>query len=65
MQEATTLISTVGFPIAACVAMFYMINKTLKEFKTVIENHTKAIEGNTTLIKEVLEILKSKFTKGD
>lgn len=65
MQEATTLISTVGFPIAACIAMFYMINKTLKEFKVVIENHTKAIDGNNSLIKEVLEILKDNFKKGE
>lgn len=65
MQEATTLISTVGFPIAACIAMFYMINKTLKEFKVVIENHTKAIDGNNSLIKEVLEILKNNFKKGE
>ena len=65
METVLQIIQQYGFPIAACVAMFYMINKTLKEFKTVIENHTKAIEGNTTLIKEVLEILKSKFTKGE
>lgn len=36
MDELTTLISNVGFPIAAFCAMFYMCNTTIKE-------NTKAI----------------------
>lgn len=31
MNELTTLISNVGFPIAAFCAMFYMCNTTIKE----------------------------------
>lgn len=31
MEEFTTLISNVGFPIAAFCAMFYMCNSTIKE----------------------------------
>ena len=31
MDEITTLISNVGFPIAAFCAMFYMCNTTIKE----------------------------------
>ncbi len=31
MEELTTLISNVGFPIAAFCAMFYMCNTTIKE----------------------------------
>ena len=40
----TTLISNVGFPIAAFCAMFYMCNTTIKE-------NTKAIAECTTAIK--------------
>lgn len=29
MNEIATLISTVGFPIAACIGMFYLYNKTI------------------------------------
>lgn len=31
MEEFTTLIANVGFPIAAFCAMFYMCNTTIKE----------------------------------
>ncbi len=45
MDELTTLISNVGFPIAAFCAMFYMCNTTIKE-------NTKAlIEINNTINK--------------
>jgi hypothetical protein len=44
MDELTTLISNVGFPIAAFCAMFYMCNTTIKE-------NTKAIIECTTAIK--------------
>lgn len=44
MDELTTLISNVGFPIAAFCAMFYMCNTTIKE-------NTKTILECTTAIK--------------
>ncbi len=44
MDELTTLISNVGFPIAAFCAMFYMCNTTIKE-------NTKAIIDCTTAIR--------------
>jgi hypothetical protein len=44
MDELTTIISNVGFPIAAFCAMFYMCNTTIKE-------NTKAILECTTAIK--------------
>lgn len=36
MDELTTLISNVGFPIAAFCAMFYMCNTTIKENTKVL-----------------------------
>ena len=45
MDEFTTLISNVGFPIAAFCAMFYMCNTTIKE-------NTKALTDiNLTITK--------------
>ena len=44
MDEIITLISNVGFPIAAFCAMYYMCNTTIKE-------NTKAISDCTTIIK--------------
>jgi hypothetical protein len=38
MEEFTTLISNVGFPIAAFCAMFYMCNNTIKENSAALVN---------------------------
>lgn len=44
VTEITQLISSVGFPILACMAMFYMNNKTLTELKDTIQNNTTVME---------------------
>ena len=44
MDDISSIISNVGFPIAAFCAMFYMCNTTIKE-------NTKAILECTTAIK--------------
>lgn len=39
IQEIVTLISTVGFPIVACVFMWRFISTTLKDFtETMVQN---------------------------
>lgn len=43
MEEFATLVSNVGFPIAAFCAMFYMCNTTIKE-------NTKALTEISILI---------------
>lgn len=48
MDEIVTLISSVGFPIAAFVMMYYMCNTTLKE-------NTKAVTECTELIREIVK----------
>ena len=35
-QGIAQLISTIGFPIAACCAMFYLYDKTIKELTVAI-----------------------------
>ena len=39
----TQFISSVGFPIACCLAMFYYVNSTMKDLQKTIENNTLAI----------------------
>lgn len=48
IQDITTLITTVGFPIAACIALFWQ-NIKMSE---MIQNNTSAILELTTIIKE-------------
>lgn len=43
IQEICNAISSVGFPIVACGALFYMINTTMKELRDVIASLEKAI----------------------
>lgn len=50
----TTLIGSLGFPIAVCIACFWFINKTLN-------NITTALNNNTSVMKELLDERK----KGD
>ena len=50
IQDITTLITTVGFPIAACIALFWQ-NLKMSE---MISNNTEAILELTTIIKERL-----------
>lgn len=45
--EIVNAIGTVGFPIVACCALFWMINTTMKELTGAINKLTNAIaEGN-------------------
>ena len=48
----TSLIGSLGFPIVMCFALFYFINKTLKEMQTAIMNNTTAITELTKRLGE-------------
>ena len=43
----TTLIGSLGFPIAACIACFSMLNKERDEHKQEMAKVTEAINNNT------------------
>lgn len=43
MNEVVQLISTVGFPIAACLGMGWYISKTQESMRKVVEENTKAV----------------------
>lgn len=57
MQTITTMIGSLGFPIAACIAMFSMLNKERDEHKAEMAQITQAINNNTL----ALEALKGKL----
>lgn len=42
-QAIMNAIATVGFPIVACAALFWMINKALKELTAAVNNNTAAL----------------------
>ena len=60
VQTITTLIGSLGFPIAACIACFFMLNKERDEHKQEMAKVTEAINNNTL----ALEALKGKLDNG-
>lgn len=50
MNTIISMISNIGFPIAAFVAMFWMTNTTLKDLKTVITENTTLLTELSTKI---------------
>ena len=51
-------ISTFGFPIVACGALFWYIVKEQRETRKVLEELKTAIENNTNISREFLSIAK-------
>lgn len=58
MEEITTIISNLGFPIACVVAMFWMWNKEREDHKIEADKWTEAISNNTTVMQQILEVLR-------
>lgn len=56
-------ISTVGFPICACGALFWMINKQDESHKTEVNALRDVLDQNTRAIIELRDLIK--FMKED
>jgi RNA-splicing ligase RtcB len=52
VQEITQVISSVGFPIVACGALFWMINTTMKDLRDALTQLTKSIDQTNKLTEE-------------
>lgn len=48
-----TLVGSLGFPIVACIALFWMMNTTMKEFKETVAENTKAMTELVTIVKAI------------
>ena len=56
----TQLIGSLGFPIVACIALFYQINKQEERHKTEMEKLSDAVNNNTLAITQLTEKLSLK-----
>lgn len=54
----TTFISNVGFPIAACIALYVLVQNTQKAHKEEIESLRATIEQNTVVLVRLESIIK-------
>lgn len=57
VQTITTIITTVGFPIAVCLICFWYINKQTEVHKEETKAMTEAINNNNTLLQRLMEKL--------
>jgi hypothetical protein len=57
-MDFANLISTMGFPIACTVAMFYLLEKERDAHREETRQMTEAISNNTKIMERVLEILR-------
>lgn len=58
VTEIGTLISTLGFPIVASGALFWLNLKTSETYSKSIEEMRKTIEENSRIISEFISTLK-------
>ena len=45
VNDIVTLIGSLGFPIVACVGMFYLYNRTLKDFTSTLNDIAKSLKS--------------------
>lgn len=55
--EIFNLIGSYGFPIIACMAMFYFVQTTLKAMQQSISEMKKTVEQNTTVMNTLVNLL--------
>ena len=54
VNDIATLIGSLGFPIVACVGMFYLYNRTLKDFTSTLNDIVTQIKELREDIREVV-----------
>ena len=57
VQVIGQLIASLGFPIVACCAMFWMVNKNEERHKEEIGEMRKTIEDNTSVLVSLRELI--------
>ena len=60
-QMVITAISTVGFPIVMCGALFWKMDKQDKEHKEETSKTTEAINNNTVVLHMLMQMLSDKI----
>lgn len=58
INAVAELFSTLGVPVACLIAMFWLWNKEREDHKVAEEKLTDAINNNTVVIQQMLEVLR-------
>lgn len=59
LSAVSSLIGTLGFPIACVIAMFYMWNKEREDHKEEMSKVTEALNNNTVALTRLEMVLKN------
>ena len=51
----TSLIGSLGFPIACCIALFWYMTKMAKQHKEEMDKMSEAINNNTAVMNRLIE----------
>lgn len=57
MQEILTAISTVGFPIVACIAMFWMNEKQDRRHQDEVNKLNETVSNNTVALTKLATLI--------
>ena len=57
LQTVINLIKDLGFPIAVCIAMFWLNNKQVEQHKAEMSKVTDALNNNTLALTELRDRL--------
>lgn len=52
-NSIVALVGSLGFPIVACIGLFWMINTTMKEFKETVAENTKVMTELVATVKAI------------
>lgn len=55
VNDIVNLIGSLGFPIVACVGMFYLYNRTLKDFTSTLNDIANEIKELREELKELIK----------
>lgn len=62
INAGLTAVSTVGFPIAACVIMFKYMNKEQENHKAEVDSLKDVISKNNSILAELKQLLQDKLS---
>lgn len=65
INDLSTLISTLGFPIAMCLIMCYYINKINDAHKEETGKFAEALNNNTVVLQKLCDKLDSEVDVGE
>lgn len=60
MEDLLTLIGNYAFPIVACAALFWKLNKDQDRHKEEMDAIRESLDNNTKVLTELAAVIKSK-----